>query len=172
MRVLKNGIRIFTVVYLAVLLGLTVPLIFGYRVYAVLSGSMEPELPVGSVIYVAPQEYESIEVGDVITYKMNNGRTVITHRVIEKNQQEQMFYTKGDANGTPDAKAVPWDEVEGVVKFSAAGLGYLTIFLESTPGKLFLAALLLWLLALEAIMGGIDHLMKGKESVTDERESV
>ena len=48
--------------------------------YVIVSGSMEPELPVGSLCFIDCQQKES-ETGDIISYKA--GDSVITHRVIE-----------------------------------------------------------------------------------------
>ncbi len=44
------------VLVIASCLPLTVPRLFGYEIYEVVSGSMEPEIPVGSVIYVADRK--------------------------------------------------------------------------------------------------------------------
>lgn len=46
----------------------TIPSLFGYMPYVVLSGSMEPVYPVGSLIYVAPVDANSLEPGDAITF--------------------------------------------------------------------------------------------------------
>ena len=52
--------NILGILILAAVLGssllLTVPKIFGYEIYNVISGSMEPEIPVGSLILVAPSQ--------------------------------------------------------------------------------------------------------------------
>ena len=45
---------------------LAVPSLLGYEIYNVTSGSMEPELPVGSVIYVEHVKPESVQPGDII----------------------------------------------------------------------------------------------------------
>ena len=56
--------------------------LFGLQVYSVLSGSMEPEYPVGSLIYVKKVDYKELKVGDPITYLLDED-TVVTHRIIE-----------------------------------------------------------------------------------------
>ena len=53
------------------------PVAFGYMPYVVLSGSMEPVYPVGSLIYVAPVDANSLEPGDAITFDRNDA--VVTH---------------------------------------------------------------------------------------------
>lgn len=80
------------------------PLIFGYGLCYVETGSMEPTLPVGSIILVkSVKDTESLEVGDIVTFYDINGRRV-THRVKEVVQQngEIVYITKGDNNNVED----------------------------------------------------------------------
>ena len=74
------GVLILVTV-VATSLPLALPALFGYEVYSVTSGSMEPTLPVGSVIYVRPVEPETVRAGDIIAFYSD--ATVITHRVVE-----------------------------------------------------------------------------------------
>nr|WP_317283096.1 signal peptidase I [uncultured Sellimonas sp.] len=70
---------------LAVLAGiLIIPKLMGYEEMAVLTGSMEPKYPVGSLIYVKEENPENLKVGDVITYRLSED-TVVTHRIVEIN---------------------------------------------------------------------------------------
>ena len=71
--------------------------LFGVQVYSVISGSMEPEYPVGSLIYVKDVKPSEVQVGDVITFVLSN-KTPATHRVIAIDKENQLFYTRGDAN--------------------------------------------------------------------------
>ena len=70
---------------------LTVPKILGIQIYAVLSGSMEPEYRVNSVIYVKPCEPSQVAEGDVITFHLI-GETdiVMTHRVVSIDQENSL----------------------------------------------------------------------------------
>ena len=65
---------------------LTVPRIAGYQIYTVISGSMEPEIPTGSLVYVKNTAPSGIEKGDVIAFygSLENG-SIITHRVVSNN---------------------------------------------------------------------------------------
>ena len=56
--------------------------IFGLDIYGVLTGSMEPTYPVGSLIYVKKVDPEELRVRDVITYSLTPN-TVVTHRIVE-----------------------------------------------------------------------------------------
>ena len=96
--------NILGILILAAVLGssllLTVPKIFGYEIYNVISGSMEPEIPVGSLILVAPSQPESIIEGDIIAFESTD--SVVTHRVVENKKLEGELITKGDANEKED----------------------------------------------------------------------
>ena len=106
---------------------LAVPSIMGYEIYNVTSGSMEPTLPVGSVIYVEYIKPESIKEGDIIAF--HSGGSVITHRAVENHIFEGKISTKGDANAMVDVSDVPYDDVIGVVKYHFPYLGnYLMIY--------------------------------------------
>ena len=78
--------------------------------YVVLSGSMEPEIPTGSVVVVDGRKKEW-NPGDVITYR--RGNMVVTHRIVEKS--EEGYCTKGDANAEEDAGIVLEKQVIGNV---------------------------------------------------------
>ena len=53
---------------IVVCIPLTVPRIAGYQIYTVISGSMEPEIPTGSLVYVKNTAPSGIEKGDVIAW--------------------------------------------------------------------------------------------------------
>lgn len=109
--------------------------ILGFTPYAVLSGSMEPAFHVGSLIYVKSVDPEDIKVGDAITFRLSGEDTAATHRVIEIDRENQCFYTKGDANETPDASPVPYSSVLGRAVFTVPKLGLFSSWLSSAQGK-------------------------------------
>ena len=82
---------IAVVVFAVLLVGVR---LFDVQVFSVISGSMEPEYPVGSLIYVKDVDPSEIKVGDVITYVLPNDMPS-THRVIDIDAENQHFYTKG-----------------------------------------------------------------------------
>lgn len=78
-----------------------------YRTVTVLSGSMRPSMPEGSVVVQTPAALADVKVGDVITYRIPvEDRRVVTHRVVEVVEAgpRPVLRTKGDANTAPD----PW----------------------------------------------------------------
>lgn len=108
--------------------------LLGFRVFTIISGSMEPEYSVGDLIYVKPVDVDSIKVGDPITFILNEDLVVATHRVVEIDTEKRHFYTKGDANETPDASPVHFNNVIGVPQFSIPKLGYVSDFIQHPPG--------------------------------------
>ena len=85
---------------------------FGIRPYVVYSGSMEPEIPTGAVVFTKEGEF-SPKKGDIITF--HNGDTVVTHRVVKK--EKDIFITKGDANKTEDPVPAEASQIIGRVVF-------------------------------------------------------
>ena len=106
----------------------------GYRVFNVISGSMEPFYSVGDLIYVKDVNPNDIKVGTPITFVLNEDLVVATHRVIKVDIENQHFYTKGDANDTADAAPVHFNNVIGVPQFSIPLLGYVSDFIQNPPG--------------------------------------
>lgn len=132
-----------TVIILAVialLLPLSVPRLLGYEVYDIVSGSMEPTIPTGSMVFVKPVGWEEIGEGDVIAYRTDGG--VVTHRVAEKRTFLGEFVTKGDANESEDFLSVPFDMLVGRVERHIPFLGNWMAYLASALGKIYLFALL------------------------------
>ncbi len=95
--------------------------------FVVLSGSMEPAIPTGSLIFTFQDE--QILTGDIITFQKKDA--IITHRVIGQTQDRYM--TKGDANSLVDAGTVSMTQIIGKVFFHIPYLGYLITFLQSFP---------------------------------------
>lgn len=118
-------------------LPVTAPRLFGYEVYNVVSGSMEPSIPLDSVIYVHAVEPAEVEVDDVIAF--SDGSSVIAHRVVVNRKTMGEFVTKGDANNTEDLNPVPYDALIGRVELSLPFLGKAMALYASNVGKIYLA---------------------------------
>lgn len=129
---LLTSILVLGAVVLALLLG-GVRLI-GFTPYAVLSGSMEPQYPVGSLIYVREVAPQEVKVDDPITFVLNEDLLVATHRVVEIDQEAEQFRTKGDANESIDSSPVHFNNLLGVPKFHIPKLGYVSSFLSTKKG--------------------------------------
>ncbi|MBQ4037733.1 MAG: signal peptidase I [Clostridia bacterium] len=107
----------------------------GYECYNVISPSMEPEYGVGDLIYVKRVTPDTVKEGDVITFVMDQNRTVGTHRVVRVDTENQCFYTKGDANQLEDKAPVLFKNLLGVPQFSIPALGYVSDFIQNPPGS-------------------------------------
>ena len=143
-----------TVVVLVVVLALLLAgaRLVGLQVYTVLSGSMEPNYHVGSIIYVKDAEPETLKVGDAISFLISEN-TVATHRIIEVLPDENdpsviRFRTKGDNNDIPDTNPVHCNNVLGKVVGTIPLLGYVSEFVQNPPGTyITLGAAMLMVLA-------------------------
>ena len=129
------GTLMLTAVILSAL-PLALPRLLGYNAYSVVSGSMEPALPVGSVVYVESAGVSQIRAGDIIAF--DDEGTVVTHRVIESRPQEGAFITKGDANPSLDIKPTPYWKLIGRVKLCVPLLGRVLSLYAVPEGKLAL----------------------------------
>lgn len=134
---LKKVCNFLTTILILILLVLAIILIapglLGYRSLAVLSGSMEPKIPVGSLVFAKEAEPSALEVGDVITYRLS-GSTLVTHRVIENDTASGQLITKGDANDVADSNPVEYQNVVGKVKMHLPLIGYLSIYIKTPLG--------------------------------------
>ncbi|MGN0315000.1 MAG: signal peptidase I [Fusicatenibacter sp.] len=113
---------------------LFVPELFGIRPMVVLSGSMEPAYPVGSVVYVKPCDASCIREGDVISFYLSKD-TVVTHRVVAKDEENRCFYTKGDANDQQDEGFVTYEALIGRAAARIPLLGYAVVMIKTAAGK-------------------------------------
>lgn len=104
-----------------VYIAIAFPMLLGNHPVVVLSGSMEPSYPVGSLTYYHSATFDEIQVGDVITFKAVD--SLVTHRVKEINDLSRTFITKGDNNETQDIK--PVEESDFVGKTSTFAIPYL-----------------------------------------------
>lgn len=126
-------------VLLAVGILTAVLFVYGIRLYAVITGSMEPTVHIGSVCFVnMSYPYGDVENGDIISYQ--KGNMTVTHRVVgvSKNGLE----VKGDASDKTDSTLVTWENYRGKVLFIIPYLGYAVLFLR-TKAAIALAAVAL-----------------------------
>lgn len=112
--------------------------IFGVQVYGVLTGSMEPSYPTGSLIYVKPVDASDLRVNDVITFSISPG-VIATHRIVEVVWDEEhpgvlRYRTKGDANKDVDAALVSANNIIGKAMFAIPQLGYVANYIQQAPG--------------------------------------
>jgi len=148
-----NGIGIAIMVVVVVMMfPLTVPKVFGLKLYNVMSGSMEPLYKEGGVVYVKPASASEVELGDIVSYITSSGTNIVTtHRVVDITDDGK-FITKGDANNVEDAEPVIASRIVGKAVFYLPILGAVSNFIFSIKGAcvcimVFGVALLLWIYA-------------------------
>lgn len=116
----------------------------GYEINVVLSNSMEPVYTTGELLLIKPAVANEIKVNDIISYKgSGNSDNVITHRVIDIDQNNQVFITKGDANDSQDSNPVAFTRLKGIVKTNIPYLGYVYGLIQSVSTKVVLVSLVL-----------------------------
>ncbi len=133
---------------------------FGIQVYSVISGSMEPEYPVGSLIYVKKVSPLDVKAGDVITYILPN-ETPCTHRVVRIDLANQEFYTKGDNNDIEDTNPTHFNNLIGKPMFKLPLLGYVAFYIQHPPGRyiaIAAGALLVLLIFLPDLLKSVKQL--------------
>lgn len=113
--------------------------VFGFHVYTVLSGSMEPNYHVGSLVYVKEASVDELKEGDVITFMLKSESDIATHRIVEVVPDEKdpgviRYRTKGDANNVEDATLTRYENVIGKVVFTIPYMGYLANYIQHPPG--------------------------------------
>ena len=135
-----------TVALLALIVVPAVLPAFGRQIYVVRGGSMEPAIPLGSVVVVQAVDAANVQVGEIVTYRTRQG-TVVTHRVTAINDGSELsFQTKGDASASADPMPVPAAEIVGSVEYTVPGLGYFIYILSSVQGVLLAVGILASLL--------------------------
>ena len=130
--------------------------LLGFNCYTVISGSMEPTYSVGDLLYVKKVDTKTIQVGDPITFVLNEELVVATHRVVEIDEEKGLFYTKGDANEIRDSQPVRAQNIKGVPQFAIPKMGYVSDFIQNPPGLyicLILGATLIVLVFLPDLIG-------------------
>ena len=99
----------------------------GFSGMIVLSGSMQSEIPKGSLVINRSVEPDTLQVGDDITY-LANSTTTVTHRIIDivgsyEDTGQPAFQTQGIENPEPDEALVPAGNVVGKVIWHSEILG-------------------------------------------------
>jgi len=122
----------------------------GFNFFAVTSGSMEPTIPAGSVIYSGKYSLETLKESDIITYQLAtedaSKRTLVTHRIVKVNKEEEQigdtddkrttfeFITRGDANNVDDEIPVSSGSIVGLYEWHVPRVGYFTTFVQTPKG--------------------------------------
>ncbi|MGN0507812.1 MAG: signal peptidase I [Ruminococcus sp.] len=152
------------------------PSVFGYSIFRVSSGSMEPELMVGDIILDKEVENpEDLKVGDVITFRSDDlGDMLVTHKIIKAPYEENgelKLQTKGIANDVAD-KPISADDVKGIMICKVDYLDTVYNIFLSPWGLLILIALIVIIffdeiITIVKILTNNDKSAKEAENIND-----
>lgn len=130
---------------LAAVVLIIVPMVTGSQTYSVLTGSMAPTYPPGTFLVVKPTEFDTLQIGDVVTYQIESGRPdVVTHRIIgfgAGQNGERQLITQGDANGLVDENPVMEVQLRGELFYAVPYVGFLANALGQTDRSWVVTAL-------------------------------
>lgn len=134
------------------------PIPGNYKIFTVQSGSMEPAIHTGSLIFVKP--LDGYKKGDIVTRATKDGKVTVTHRIIEEAQEkgEVYFKTKGDANDGEDTEKVFKKEIIGKSFLAVPLLGY-PVSYAKTPAGLIL------IIIIPAVIIIYDEMQKIKKEI-------
>ena len=123
----------------AKVVGNAIPMPFGVGSAVVLSGSMEPEISIGDLLFIS--EREGYEVGDVVVYQ--DGKMAVTHRIVSISGNEVI--TRGDANNTED-DPITLEQIKGEVVLAIPYVGSVVNAIKTPLGTICILALAIFLL--------------------------
>ena len=160
MKIIKWVVNVLTT--LIIILGLIIGglYVLGIKPYIVLSGSMEPKVPTGSICFInTGVKYDSIKEKDIIAFKVE--KVLVTHRVVAIT--EEGMVTKGDANEENDAVITTKENYVGKNIYSIPKVGYVVRAIQTTKGKIIFGTVVVLLLVSAIFFGEVDK-KKEKEN--------
>jgi len=129
---------------------LMIPKLFKVEPSIVLSGSMEPTIMVGDVIYTKHNTASAYQVGDIVVFRYENASKPSAHKIIAIN--EDGIHTKGDNNENEDMVPLTPEQIDGRVVFIVPKIGYI---IQKAQTKNGVAAVLV-LVCVNFLLGFID----------------
>lgn len=121
----------------------------GVSFFRIVTGSMEPEIPVGSVIICKETDIDQIQTDDIVCFRSLNpvilGETV-THRVVdidENSEGDRLLITRGDANLSADPEYVTQGNLIGKVTYYAKDNNIMASFVNILTDKIGFMVLIL-----------------------------
>jgi signal peptidase len=84
-------------------------LLTGWRPVVLLSGSMAPAMPAGTLVVTRPVHPDDLRAGDVVTVPLAGTESLVTHRVVDVDRASapSTATLRGDANDADDPQAYP-----------------------------------------------------------------
>ena len=151
-------------------IGGNTPSVFGYRMYVIVSPSMEPEIKVGDMIIAEEYEGQALSVGDVVTYLGREGEMadkVITHKIVAIDGEK--IITRGVANSVADP-AITRDDVLAVMSYKTVVLSTVYRVISTDAGFIVLILLPLIVMIISEIVTLVIQIKKEGGEVDRELE--
>ena len=130
---------------------------FNYRMFTVISGSMEPKYEIGDVLIAKDVDPSTIKTGDAVSYLGRSGsftNRVITHEVVDIEQDadgKYIFHTKGIDNPAEDP-IVYEEQLYGVIVYKSIILSFIYKIVATPIGLLLFVVLpILYIIGSEII---------------------
>ena len=162
---LFKGLSWIVIAVIVMYMAIAAPLIMGFRPVVVLTGSMQPTFPVGSIVYYHKCAFEDLQEGDPITFKAEDA--LVTHRITTVNGISRTVVTKGDNNPTEDPAPVEENQIVGkTTKFAIPFAGYFVTYGKEPAAIAVMAAILLINYVLENLCSG----QKGEKKDDEKKE--
>lgn len=131
---------------------------FNYRIFTVVTGSMEPKYNIGDVLIAKETNPKDVKVGDAISYLGSSGTfkgKVVTHEVVDIDKDidgRYIFHTKGLANLVEDP-IVYEEQLYGVIKYKATVLSVIYKIVNTQIGMfLFVVIPVLYIIGSEVVI--------------------
>ncbi len=115
------------------------PRCFGYSSYYILTDSMKPSIPKGSMVFARPIAYEDIQTGDVLVFENSLHNKNFAHRVVSLYEPNRWVFTKGDNNPAEDPLPTEYQKCKGAVRWYLPLVGFLAQLVHSVPGRVVIA---------------------------------
>lgn len=146
------------------------PTVLNHQLYIVQSNSMSPTFKTGSLLVIKHVDIQSIEVGDIITFRKKNDSLSTTHRVVEiiEENNKRQFITRGDANNVNDPVPVEENYVLGKVTLSIPLLGFVMGFIRTKQGILLVIIIPAFILMITQIIELLKYKKKYKSALSEE----
>ncbi|MBE5863968.1 MAG: signal peptidase I [Lachnospiraceae bacterium] len=149
------------------------PNFFGYSLFRVMTGSMEPTIHTNSLIVVQRTDPQQLVEGDIITFYSRDPALMgepNTHRIVrfEQDGDQRLIHTKGDANNIDDRYPVHEEDVIGKVVYSSLKLGN---FVRLISNPVIFIPLIIIPLAIMLLKSLYDGIIAAKNLAKEEEEA-
>ena len=153
-------ISVFSIIFIQRISNNSVNL-FGYSIYTVVTGSMEPKYGVNDLIFVEKVNTDNLKIGDDIAYKgekQDFAGKIVTHRIIDKKEEngEYVYTTKGIANNYADPE-IKGNQILGKVKGKLIILSFLSGIINDLYGFYFLVFVPIVIIVFLEVMDSINE---------------